>query len=1243
MAKLVLGRPVTAAPDERGLLIEEQGRPDPNAVGVNTGPLDDLDLALELRGLQPGQEIDVAEGDAPVAELPIGTPATAAPDTAGEAGVSFETTGITSITNPEEGTATARGQHRSRRREEAAEFHAMQTPFSEREAQIKEQLNQGNLTAAERANLSSELADLQNQKREMLKQEKDRQQEIAGAEPFAWRTQQDIQNAIEQNQIRLNRLNSYANTEINASEAARNFYNGRTEWYRAASEVDASTVLANHNNTGTPYNSTIEMLTAKSGVEDDVIHTNIAYIGLSAAMMAAMAGKSVEGTDPDSINQEYLEGPIDWFTPAEGDILDEKKNQKPTPEQMYRMIGTRMIQAGKRQDVHYDASALELGQDVFHDAARAGLATIMSQKNKKTGEIETVVVFDPDFAIKQAQAGQILLPAVLKRAPRTPGKITGYEGKMGDVIDRVSGSVPKGTGLDVISQSAQTAAVIMQHSPTEYQGYEVSIVNIVNELAEHQGAPEDVRKLAREAIGKTGDNPEAIEQNTLRVNKSLELIDANHSEGATLFPRYSIGVNANRKYNQTRDANPTMFKEQREAARGPAIHHSDEMMKTRPEIKEDQMFNLLEKANKKDQKLTKGEMDKMHYWGVLYSMGSILQPVFNGDPVRQVQKAEQRLEAWAQVGEQLMSILLPGNPNPTLEEINAARVGFGERVGLEQVDPDTLATIVDVLKNFERGTWGYAMTAYLNAAIHQRGVKEGKGYQSRSINQLDYQAAGLGFQATQAGAADVVSSIGVYTEIDPFTGEEVINVGPRHLYMDSTLKSIAPMLDSVEMKEEAPALAALFKAYGMDNSDPKKGDGFIKKWGKIPMMVTPYGKHPATHQEAVINFLDGHPEFRDEALAIYHKKGLQLGDLVEDLAAVHENALKDLFGGDLMTTLYSIDAINSIFAMGGESVKIPVSVDGGSIVTGMDKDIMHENAVEMNGHALPIATGMVEYDPTADRGFKRFKKVMDDGTIRYDDYPTKLMTAAKDSILAALGHRSESIALDEAIKYAAKVYKGQGIMPFHHNMYDSLSFSGESSLFFWYGMNVLGRDKAITWDQRGDIEKAARAQLAETQKTLKAQQTVNLSYPNTQFGAIGYKLDEKYAQLYNHVESLKGTPKDKWSDWDILQHKRFEALVAQGKRLGWTPPDMVDDPSGTVYQERRRGKRKVLKTAGRSLPVVTGDQAASLFNLYHTVNDSMGTLRKWIAGKRKSDYDKLMKKISSHKGKKTYWARSVTQ
>lgn len=1248
MPKLTLTGPTPVTPDDqRAAEIKRTETP-----GVDAQ--DNLDAALQNRGLILGGEIDIDEADAAGALPTIGEPTPVIADRGELDPVTTSTYGRSAIYSAPEGSRTAQLQASRDRRRETALLEGARTPFSEEEARIKARLQDENLTRAERAKLESQMADLKSEKKSIIEQDLRDAEEGVTLDPFTFRTRQQIEEAIIDRQRSLDRLNSYYNKEIDASAAARDFERGRNEWYAAATENDPSTVVSNNISTK-QYNNSLSFFEDKSGVVDDVVQSNTVYMGLLRTMAATMSKRGRPSIDSDQeASLDFLDDPIDWAAPEEELELSPQANRKLTVEEAYQMTGSAIQQAAKRQGFEYDASPIVLGQEAMNVAFRAGHAMLVKQRDQDTGALVDKIIFDPAFAMKQAEAGQVLLPTMLKRAPKTPGQTVGFESVLGEHFGKTTGSQPGGK-KDSVTQSAKRAAIILQHAPVQYPSLESTAVYVLAQMAGYipgqseWGAPMDATlpdgrnagEIAASALNvDSSKEPEAIKQNQTRVGKSLELMKEASEEGVTLFPRFAVGNNSLRKYNQTRNANPTMFKEMREAARGTPYRVSNETitkLANRPISTTDIMLKMARIA--KGQKLNPEEMIELKYYSVLYAIASTLEPsgTKHGDPELVIAKAQRRMSAWADKGDSLIRMMFPNNPNPTLDEINQMRLTPQALGNLETIDQSALGDLLDIAQRFDRGEWGYAISAYIDAALHRKAQVEGGGFQSLSMGQLDYTSAGLAFQAAAAGAVNLVKSMGTVIEKDPFTGEEIISLGPRKEYLDQTTETIVPTLKNKISEEGAKKVNSVFKLIGNDT-------GLMKDWGKLPMMVTPYGKHPRTHSDAVMKFINKPKAapVKEQLLQIYAAEGKGIKELVDDLAEVHYESLIGLFGYDLMTTLYAIDGVSSVFAMGGESPSFKTSVDGGTMSFGINQNLTHTEAAEINGKPVPIYTGEASFDPTGRKGAKVFKKYDDNGNIVDERYIPKYTTAAKNAILAAMGHRSESIAMDEAVIFMAKAWEKQGIMPGIHNMYDSLSFPGEASLFAWYGMNVAGPPKAFSWEQRMDVYKAVQEQVGKTMKTLKGQERVNISYPDGEFGAIGFKLDEAYIRLKNAMDEIsKIAPKDRapFQHGQVRQWELLQKLAKSG--YGWTIPESTQAPEGVVGPDDW-----VLRSGTRTFDTITGEQAAKLFNFYMH-KDGLGTLetiKKWaLDPELVKNRKKTKKALEGNIGKKANFAKPVTE
>ena len=1170
---------------------------------------------------------------------------------------------------------TGTGAGRLRTSREAAMEEEIDTTisqeFDEREASIKGQLDNPNATDAEKGEIMKTLADLEQEKRSRRKQIKSegrRQEEVAGLQPFTEGTQQDLQDRISSEKQRVERMGQFAYEDFNQSEAAESFYTNRNKMYDVMTKDDASAVVSNRARPSDQHNSSaMGMLIKSSGINNDMLHANNSFLALAKTMMTSL-GKSetADGIDLDDageINLENLAEDINgWELPSTAwkrKTDPETGKEKPyvALEDIYSLVGGNMKEAARRQGYEYNMSSPELGQEITHQAIKAGLIDL-KQEPDESGVSRTKAVFNPEFSVASAKAGEVLLPKILKLAPTIPGTTGGFRGTIQEEIKFEKSRTA--THDDVVSDGALMATINMEKVPMMVRAPEFSFVQAVQFIANNneattynprghmqvegieykfinqegrevrqttpvEGTPEqqEVIRKARKLmhLNKTG---KALEQNAIRNGYSQRTV-ANRI-GQTIYPRFSIGNNSERKYNMTRDANPTLYKDQRAMIRSSTPTAIRPIENFRVPQTDEAVINIIRNPTSKADK---------RYMNFLYTIGSVLAPGTKGSPVEVMQNAQASMASWAQDGAILAREFLTQSTD--LKDLSLARQGAGTNVDPAQISPEARKVIEKIINVADDGDYGYRFTALIDAYLHQQAKEQGGHFPSLTVGQLDLTAAGLAFMAKDAGQLDLLEQMGVVIPLDG-EGKPIDPEGPRDVYMNMTTENIGKVLSSFGNDSLSNQLRSAFIAQMADTTEQgrKKAKDFIKDWGKPPMMVTPYGKHPGTHQGTVVKFLSKYPEFKEKVQQIYAAEGKNFQEMVEDLAGIHAESLKNLFGD--FNHMYAISAVNDIFAIGGKSLQFR-GPSGALMNFGADTVRFDDTAMSIDGMNVPLVEEVGVLDVMARSNTKQMEYVKDDGSVDTRTFVPDFMTMGKDSPLAALGHNRESFLLDHVINDVAGPLSQPS--PFMANMYDSLSFDSASALDVWYGMNVSAPNEAFKWDPRQTLFEAAKKQIDETTKYLRNLTEADLSYPNGNAAALGFRLDTQYVQYMNQV--AKARMEGRKVSETVLKKGQLFDMLAKDSRFGWSKPELIDDPNLGLIAGQRLGKRQVLKEKnGRRMPPISGENAAGLFNIYQKLANIRPTIQKFAEDEKRLNKLKVTEfNLKSMRGKPSYFAKPI--
>ena len=1039
----------------------------------------------------------------------------------------------------------------------------------------------------------------------------------------------------------LSKLKSY-----NASLAAASLFNASSSMLDTQIASRGDQVRANRAKTGPKYKSSSDFYEKASGVKDPTVHANNATMAWAKIAVTGVEKAQRDSADPDAEVDLYADA---GFEDAGADLADGQTPSKtyPTRESFIAALGKAARETGNRQGLDYGVSDIELGQEIFADGHANGWAkTVMLSDADGTTQPVARVMIDPDFAFALQPAAEILLPPVLKRSPSIPGVSEGYEGTKSEHIRKQTGSTSKREGIQMISDHAKKAATALSRTPKKALGPEVSFLGIVKEIAQgEQGVigsnpnipdvkkinpPQtDLEKKARKLIKLNNDSIEAVEQNELRLNKSLQ--SALDRIGEIMYSRYAIGVNSERKYNSTRDSNETMFKELRAVLRSGAP----------TQVKNSGVFSV-PKTDEELFSMIRGTGASKKEGNFLYVLGATLHPTAdkNGDPRILIKTAMDNMGENAKKGKHLAEAFLGGG---TFDELVHARNNNVDIKTLEEISPEARSVVEEIIKVSSDGDYGYRFTALIDSYLYALSKEAGpngrpKTFPALSVAQLDLTAAGLTFMAKDAGSQQLLNSMGLVINVDLNTGENIVSYeGPRDIYMSHTQTVIGEVFSTPgENTELGGKLSNLFDIF---IGNPDTGTDFINGWGKPPMMITAYGKHPGTHQGTVITFLKKNQEFDKEIRKLYQDQNKSYADAVEDLAEIHKNSLKKLFDFDSM---YAIEAANRVFAIGGESFHHK-GINGNEMVYGVDKlEQVQNEVVEEDGVQVPVYSGEKSYDPLGRATSKQLEYVDDSGNIVTRTLTPDMMTAGKNSPLAALGHSRESAMLDDVI---LDVTGNKDVTPYMANMYDSLSFDSSSALDMWYGMNVGSIERVFNWDPIQEIRNGVLDQHNKTKRKLAEKEFVDISYPAGETGALGLSLDKDYQSFYNQYQK-KGNYNAEYQAKLEKKKKFFDMLEKDGL---WSKPTLIEDPEQNPTNKRRNGARFIFSQAERSFPTLTGKQAAQLYNAWFTISEVAATINKWT---KNEEADKALTKkgkarakakasIDKRKGKISYFAKPI--
>ena len=1157
--------------------------------------------------------------------------------------------------DPQGPTAAFQAQEEERVAQERFDFE-QNAQTAEQQSQIQNLrgiANNPDATPGERDQAWQQLQDIADENRNKFDAEQQAKQEQIGIRPLTETRPDQFTERLLKEEQRVTGMKHLTMKTMDASEVASSFFNARDTLYEQMSMTDGSNVVANRSRATPEFNSSMDFYEKATGVKQPDIHANTAAVvwakaaqtGIYASLGRDVEGVTAEDVFGDDANDSLFqdEDIVDTEAPA-GGVQEVAKNY-PKLKDVYTIMGREARSAANRQGFDYGVTDIEIGQQLFSDGHAKGLATVIMARNPGTDSApEARVIFDKDFAFDLAPAGKILLPDLLKTAPTTPAVGPGFEGPLGRFV-RAEKRGAKKKGVKLISTTAKDAATALGRVPFTAPSAELGFVDTMRFIASNNnletGLLQDeiigggrtqktIVEPATPLAGKARKNlsldkkePKAVGQNNARISRSINMMLENVARN--VFARFSIGNNSERKYNTTRNANPTMFKEQRHVLRNGAPATVKKTGEVKIPTTDEALINFIKNSTG----------DYKAEANFLFTIGSVLglDPNGNGDPRVLMKIAQNNMGEWARRGRVLADAFI--GKGLDFEELVKKRTEPGTPVDPQKIleDPEVAAEIEKLINEGDDGDVGFRFTALIDAYLYS--ISDGRGFPSLAVGQLDLTAAGLTFMAKDAGSEKLLQSMGLIINVDTATGEAIVDYeGPRDIYMRHTASNIDEVFKGADLSDRKAKMKSLFQNSIMD---PDNGKDFIKSWGKPPMMISPFGKHHATHQGTVLTFLSkkSNKAFLDAAKEIYgitevNTEAFQ--ELVEDLAQIHSLSLKKLFDTDAM---YAITAINAMFAIGGETFATP-GLDDETMVFGADKHEFTDTGQQYDGIEVPTYTGKTSYDPLARATSKTLESVNSKGEIERRQFTPDLMTAGKNTPLAALGHRRESSVLDEV---TLDIADGKAVTPFLFNTYDSLGFDTTSALDVWLGMNVTGIKKAFDWEPQEVMRQAAIDQEQKTKEYLSNKDIVDISYPDGDVGALGFSLDKEYLSLQNQLAKID-TYHKKYQDELKLRVAMFKQIEAKTK---WSPPEMTEDPNQNAISKQRNGVRMIASTAGRTMPTMSGKEALMLFNAWKKVSGFNRTLDNWTANAEKDKKRQLTKsKLDSRQNKLSYWAKPVS-